>query len=103
VQISAKSLRAIVVSAVILFLCLGGAAASADDAAQAAARIAEQEHGGRVLKVERKEGAYRVKLLQASGKVKIVRVRDPKKKGDSPGNESASADESKKARREKSD
>ncbi|MBW2275802.1 MAG: hypothetical protein JRG96_21285 [Deltaproteobacteria bacterium] len=38
--------------------------------------IAEQQYGGRVLKVEREEGAYRVKLLQPSGKVKIVRVPD---------------------------
>jgi len=58
----------------ILTLGLGGSVARADDAAQAAARFAEQKYGGRVLKVEREDGAYRVKLLQPSGKVKTVRV-----------------------------
>jgi hypothetical protein len=77
VPVFAKSLRAAIASAVFLIPCLGGAPASAEDAAQAAARIAEQQHGGRVLKVEKKGGAYRVKLLQPSGKVKIVRVPDP--------------------------
>jgi len=82
VPVFAKSLRVAIASAVFLIPCLGGAPASAEDAAQAAARIAEQQYGGRVLKVEKKEGGYRVKLLQPSGKVKIVRVPDP---GDNPG------------------
>ena len=68
-----------------MILCLGGVAATADDAAQAAARSAEQQYGGRVLKVEKKKGAYRVKLLQPSGKVKIVRVPDPSSEPDEPG------------------
>ncbi len=73
-QVFAKSPRAAIASALLLIFGLGGAPASADDAARAAAQFAEQQYGGRVLKVERKDGAYRVKLLQPSGKVKIVRV-----------------------------
>ena len=80
-----KPLRAAVAIAVLMILCLGGVAAAADDAAQAAARIAEQQYGGRVLKVEKKDGAWRVKLLQPSGKVKVVRIEDPGSKGDAPG------------------
>ena len=81
-RVLAKSFRVAIASAVLLILCLGRHPATAEDAAQAAARIAEQQYGGRVLKVERKNGDYRVKLLQPSGKVKIVRVPDP---GDNPG------------------
>ncbi|MBW2422092.1 MAG: hypothetical protein JRH19_26405 [Deltaproteobacteria bacterium] len=86
-RIFSKTPRAAVASAVLMILGLGGAPAAADDAAQAAARIAEQQYGGRVLKVEREEGAYRVKLLQPSGKVKIVRVpdRDPDRNGGGAG------------------
>lgn len=84
-RVFAKSLRAAIASAVVLILCLGGVPAAADDAAQAAARIAEREYGGRVLKVEKQDGAYRVKLLQPSGKVKIVRVPDPSSGGGSAG------------------
>ncbi len=64
-------------------LSLGGAslatAGSASDAAQAAARTAQAQHGGRILKVERREGGYRVKLLKDSGKVKVVFVPLPEK------------------------
>ncbi len=56
------------------FLFLAEVSLAADDAAQAAARAAQAEHGGRVLKVERKGDRYRVKILKDSGKVKIVFV-----------------------------
>jgi hypothetical protein len=62
------------VAATSLVLTLVATPVTADDAGQAAARIAVERHGGRVLKVERREDVYRVKLLQSSGKVKIVLI-----------------------------
>lgn len=54
---------------------LATAAHAADDpGARAAARAAQERYGGRVLDVERKGDAYRVKLLQESGKVKVVKI-----------------------------
>ncbi len=63
-----------IATALIMTLSPGSAPASASDAARAAARTAQEQHGGRVLKVERVRDSYRVKLLQDSGKVKIVRI-----------------------------
>ncbi|TVZ37803.1 hypothetical protein P886_2148 [Alteromonadaceae bacterium 2753L.S.0a.02] len=39
-----------------------------------AAAIAQKKHGGKVLSVSREGDVYRVKLLQDSGRVKIVTV-----------------------------
>lgn len=39
-----------------------------------AASIAQSSFGGKVLSVSREGNSYRVKLLQESGRVKIVRV-----------------------------
>ncbi|WP_245792364.1 PepSY domain-containing protein [Teredinibacter waterburyi] len=39
-----------------------------------AAAIAQQKYGGKVLNVSEAGGVYRVKLLQQSGKVKIVKI-----------------------------
>jgi hypothetical protein len=49
-------------------------AGSPDSGAQAAARAAQKQHGGRVLDVEKRGDHYRVKLLKDSGKVKVVKV-----------------------------
>jgi hypothetical protein len=65
-------------AAAVLLASAGPAAA--DDAAAAAAAAARAEHGGRVLKVERKGDEYRVKILKDSGRLKIVRVPVAKKR-----------------------
>ncbi|MBN7797845.1 PepSY domain-containing protein [Parahaliea mediterranea] len=44
--------------------------------AREAAAIAQSRHGGKVLKVTRKGGAYRVKLLLDSGRVTTVTIRE---------------------------
>ena len=60
----------VVASAALSILCLGGVPAAADDAARAAARIAEQQYGGRVLKVEKKNGLTYLSWAWAWGEVK---------------------------------
>lgn len=44
--------------------------------AREAARRAKAQYGGRVLKVTRKGKSYRVRLLQDSGRVLTVTIRD---------------------------
>ena len=66
------------------FLALAEAAFAGGDAAQEAARRAQDKHGGRVLKVERHEDGYRVKLLNDNGRVKTVFVSSAEKKKEKP-------------------
>ena len=56
-----------------------GTALAGGSGAQKAARAAQDKHGGRVLKVERIDDGYRVKLLKDSGKVKVVFVPSSEK------------------------
>lgn len=62
------------------FFGLAGTAHAGSSKAEAAARTAQHEHGGRVLKVERRDNGYRVKLLKKSGKVKVVFVPETEKR-----------------------
>ncbi len=66
--------RAALLSLLVLLSMLLPIPALAGDAAEAAARRAQEKHGGRVLKVERRGPDYRVKILKPSGKVKVVTV-----------------------------
>jgi len=50
-----------------------GAAARAENGAEAA-RAAQEKHGGRVLSLDERIDAYRIKLLQDSGRVKVIEV-----------------------------
>lgn len=58
----------------ITLLCFSSLLYAGNISKQQAAESAQQVHAGRVLSVKLKKSFYRVKILNAKGQVRVVRV-----------------------------